>query len=109
MTDKIVVLSTCDSAEHADRIARHLVERQLAACVNIISGARSVYRWQGKVEEASDFVLIIKPRRALWNTLQAEIAKVHTYDVPEVIALEIVAGSTQYLDWIDREACATES
>ncbi len=103
MTDKIVVLTACDSEEQAERIARRLVEQRLAACVNILPGARSVYRWKGKIENSTELVLIIKSRRDLFTALRAEIAKIHSYDVPEVIALPIVDGSEAYLGWLDRE------
>jgi len=103
MTDKIVVLSTCETAEQAADLARHLVEARLAACVNIIPGARSIYRWQGEIEDATEHMLIIKSRRELFEALRAELQSVHTYEVPEVIALPVVDGSESYLAWLDRE------
>ena len=101
MTDKIVVLTTCDSEMLAEQLARHLVEHRLAACVNILPRARSVYRWQEKIEDAGEWVLLIKSRRDLFAALRAEIQKLHTYEVPEVIALPIVDGSDAYLGWLD--------
>lgn len=103
MTDKIVVLSTCDSEEQAERIARRLVDRRLAACVNIVSIARSVYRWKDEVEEAPEWLLVIKSRRESFNALRVEIEKLHTYETPEVIALPIVDGSEAYLAWLTKE------
>lgn len=103
MTDKIVVLSTCDSAEEAAKLARHLVEKRLAACVNVIPGARSVYRWKDNIEEASEWVLLIKSSRSLFPQLRSELAKLHSYDVPEMIAVSIVDGADSYLRWLDRE------
>ncbi|MBM3813517.1 MAG: divalent-cation tolerance protein CutA [Acidimicrobiia bacterium] len=103
MTDKIVVLSTCESEEEARKLARHLVEKRLAACVNVVPGARSVYWWKDQVEEAAEFLLVIKSRRDLLQRLSAELAKVHSYQVPEVIALTVVDGSRRYLEWLDRE------
>jgi periplasmic divalent cation tolerance protein len=103
VTDKIVVLSTCESEEQASSIARHLVEKRLAACVNIVPGARSIYRWKGAVEEASEWVLLIKSRRELFPQLRAELEKMHSYEVPEAIALPIVDGSEAYLEWLERE------
>ena len=103
MTDKIVVLSTCETEDQATAIARSLVEKRLAACVNIIPGARSIYRWKGKVEEAGEFVLLIKSRRDLFQALRAELGKLHSYEVPETVALPIVDGSEEYLAWLDRE------
>ena len=103
MTDKIVVLSTCDSEEQARQVARALVEHRVAACVNILPGAHSIYRWQGKVEEAAEWVLVIKSRRDLFEGLRAELQRNHSYEVPEVIALPVVEGSAGYLAWLDRE------
>ena len=97
MTDKIVVLSTCDSEEQARQVARALVEHRVAACVNILPGAHSIYRWQGKVEEAAEWVLVIKSRRDLFEGLRAELQRNHSYEVPEVIALPVVEGSAGYL------------
>jgi periplasmic divalent cation tolerance protein len=103
MTDKIVVLSACDSEEQAASLARHLVERRLAACVNIIPGARSFYRWKGAIEDTKEWLLVIKSRRDLFSALRSEIAKMHTYEVPELVALPVVEGSENYLAWLDRE------
>src|SRR5438132_397991 len=101
MTDKIVVLTTCDSEKRAEKLARHLIDQQLAACVNILPKARSIYRWEGKVEDSPEWLLLIKSRRDLFAALRAEIGKVHTYDTPEVIALQVVDGSEAYLGWLD--------
>jgi len=106
MTDKIVVLSTCDSAESARQLARHLVERRVAACVNIFPSVTSVYRWKGKIEEAQEWLLVIKSRRDLFDALREEILKVHSYDVPEIVAMPIVDGSERYLAWLDEELAA---
>lgn len=103
MTDKIVVLSACDSEERAASLARHLVERRLAACVNILPGARSFYHWKGAIEDAPEWLLVIKSRRDLFSALRAEIAKMHSYEVPELLALPVVEGSESYLAWLDRE------
>lgn len=103
MTDKIVVLTTCDSQMQAERLARRLIEDRLAACVTILPGARSVYRWKDKIEDAEEFVLVIKSRRDLFLRLRDVIAELHTYEIPEVIALPVVDGSRAYLNWLDRE------
>ncbi len=106
MTDKIVVLTTCDSPQQAESVARRLLEKRLAACVNILSGARSIYRWKGAIEEAAELVLLIKSRRDLFPALRAELSRVHSYEVPEVIALPVVDGSEAYLAWLEGETGA---
>lgn len=103
MTDKIVVLSTCQSAEEAQRIARRLVEIRLAACVNIVAEARSVYRWRGAVDESTEWLLIIKSRRNQLGPITAEIERLHSYEVPEVLALSVVDGSPAYLGWLEQQ------
>lgn len=103
MTDKIVVLSTCDSPEQAATLARKLVEARLAACVNIIPAIRSIYRWKGEIEDATEWQLVIKSRRDLFEKLRETLASVHSYEVPEVVAFPIVDGSPGYLEWMDRE------
>ena len=103
MTDKIVVLSTCGSAEEAERIARALVAKRLAACVNLIPAVRSIYRWKGELEDAQETLLVIKSSRALFDELRVEIEKLHSYEVAEIIAMPIVDGSEPYLGWLARE------
>ena len=100
MTDKIVVFSTCSSESEADRLARRLVESRLAACVNIVPRVRSVYRWQGEVEQAEESLLVIKSSRALFAELRRELTEAHSYELPEVLAVPIADGSGAYLEWI---------
>jgi periplasmic divalent cation tolerance protein len=101
MTDKIVVLVTCGSAKEARRIARAVVEQRMAACANIVATpVQSVYRWKGRVESAKEFLLIIKTTQARFAKLKAEVKRLHSYDVPEIIALPIAAGGIDYLNWI---------
>ena len=101
MTDKIVVLVTCGSAKEARKIARSVVEKRLAACANMLSSpVQSVYRWKGTVESAKEFLLIIKTTQARFPKLKAEVTRLHTYEVPEIIALPIATGATNYLTWI---------
>jgi len=106
MTDKIVVLSACASGEEAARIARALVEKKLAACVNVLPAVRSFYRWKGAIEDEQESLLVIKSSRPLFDQLRAEIEKLHSYEVPEVVAVPIVDGSEGYLEWLDRELAA---
>ncbi len=108
MTDKIVVLSTCSSAEEAERIARALVSKRLAACVNLLPAVRSIYRWKEAVEDAQETLLVIKSSRALFEDVRAEIEKLHSYEVAEVIAMPIVDGSEAYLEWLGRELIQEE-
>lgn len=101
MTDKLVVLVTCSSAKEAERIARNLVDSRLAACGNILrSPVRSIYRWKEKIESATEVLLIIKTSRRRLAKLQATIKRLHSYEVPEIIALPIAAGSQRYLSWL---------
>lgn len=102
--EAVVALSTCDSAETARRIARRLVEQRVAACVNIVPGATSVYRWQGAIEEASEWLLVIKTRADRFDALREALVQVHPYEVPELVAFEVAAGLGSYLDWIDQES-----
>jgi periplasmic divalent cation tolerance protein len=103
MTDKIVVLSTCSSQAEAEKIASALVEKRLAACVNLIPGVQSIYRWRGAVEHSKEVVLVIKSSRELFDRLRGELMKMHSYEVPEAIALPIVDGAEGYLEWMERE------
>jgi periplasmic divalent cation tolerance protein len=100
MTDKKLVLTTCGSQPEARRIAHALVERQLAACVNIVPQVASVYRWQGKVETAEESLLVIKTTAAAFERLRAALGELHSYQVPECIEIGIEDGSASYLEWI---------
>ena len=102
MTDKIVVFSACSTLDEARRIAQAYQSR-LAACVNVMPGVRSFYRWKGTIEEADECLLVIKSSRDLLDRLRLELEKAHTYEVPEVVAVPIVAGSPNYLNWLDNE------
>jgi periplasmic divalent cation tolerance protein len=111
MTDKIVVLNTCAHEEEAERIARLLVDRRLAACVSIVPRVRSFYRWKGAVESSEEWLLLIKSSRPLFDQLRAAIEVAHSYEVPEVLALPVVDGAAPYLDWLGanlREGPAAE-
>jgi periplasmic divalent cation tolerance protein len=101
MTDKIVVLTSCAAEADAERLARALVEGRLAACVNVVPGARSFYHWKGKIESGEEFLLIVKTSRDLFPALRAEMEKLHPYEVPELLALPVVAGAENYLSWLD--------
>ena len=100
MTDKRLVLTTCGSLEEARSIAQALVERQLAACVNIVPQIESVYRWQGEVESATEFLLVIKTTSGAFIRLREALSALHSYELPECIEIAIEDGSAAYLDWI---------
>jgi len=100
MTDKRIVLTTAGSEQEAGKIARQLVERGLAACVNIVPRIKSVYSWQGKVEEAEEWLLVVKTTAAAFTNVRAAILKLHSYEVPECICMNIEDGSKEYLQWI---------
>jgi periplasmic divalent cation tolerance protein len=106
MTDKRIVLTTAGSEEEARKIAHALVERRLAACVNIVPQIASIYRWQGKVEEAREWLLIAKTTFAAFAQVRDAIAELHSYDVPESICLNIEDGSPNYLEWIAESVAA---
>ncbi len=101
-TEALVVLTTVGSEAEALQLAETLVREQLAACVNISSSIQSVYTWQGKLERSEERLLIIKTQRPIFDALEARIRTLHSYEVPEVIALEVSAGSAAYLEWIQR-------
>jgi periplasmic divalent cation tolerance protein len=100
MTDKRLVLTTCGSLEEARSIAQTLVERQLAACVNIAPQIESVYRWQGEVETAPEWLLVIKTTAEAFDRLRETLIELHSYEIPECIAIAVEDGSAAYLEWI---------
>lgn len=104
MADEIVVLTNVPDAAIAEAIARSVVERRLAACVNILPAVSSVYRWEGKIEQAKETTLLIKSTEGRYPELESVIVKLHPYDVPEIIALPIVAGLPAYLWWVASES-----
>jgi periplasmic divalent cation tolerance protein len=101
MTDKRIVLSTAGSEEEARKIARHLVDHQLAACVNIIPQVQSFYRWQSRVEESREWLLLIKTTAEQFSQVSDAINELHSYDLPECIAVSVEDGSAAYLEWIE--------
>ena len=99
-TDAVVVLATAPKEEEAARIARSLVEEKLAACVNIVAGVRSVYSWEGKVQDDAELLMIVKTSTARSEQVVARILELHSYDTPEAIVLPLVGGSAGYLKWV---------
>lgn len=103
MTEALVVLVTAPTPERAAEIARALVDERLAACGNVVQGIRSIYRWEGKVQEDAEALLVLKTTRARFDALRDRVLALHPYEVPEVIALPVEAGSARYLAWIAGE------
>jgi periplasmic divalent cation tolerance protein len=104
----LVCLCTCPDRDSAEAIARTLVAERLAACVNLLPGATSIYRWEGRIEEATEVQLLIKTTLARLPALQARLCALHPYDVPELIALETVGGLPAYLHWVADQTSADE-
>ena len=98
----LLVLSTAGSPKEAEKIARGLLGKKLAACVNILPGARSWYRWQGKIESSQESLLFIKTTSSCLRKLTSALKELHSYDVPEIIALPITAGDHVYLQWLKK-------
>jgi periplasmic divalent cation tolerance protein len=101
MTNKIVVLSTCGSEAEAEKLARAVVEARLAACVNVVPGIRSFYRWQGALESSDEVLLVIKSTTERFPALRETLQSLHSYEVPEIVALPIADGAEDYLNWLD--------
>lgn len=97
----IVVFVTASSEEEAQKIANSLVEKKIAACVNIVGGVNSIFSWQGKIDRASESLLIVKTKECRFDDLKKEVKLIHSYDTPEIIAMPIVLGDQKYLEWID--------
>lgn len=100
MTDALVCLCTCPSDEVATRLAHALVDAEVAACVNVVPGVRSIYRWEGKVTEDAEVLLVIKTTRAAFPSLESALRAQHPYTVPELVALPLAGGSAPYLAWM---------
>lgn len=98
--DHCIVLCTCPDQASAERLAALLVERELAACANVVPGLTSIYRWEGKVERAAEHLLIIKTHGGAFSRLEAAIRSNHPYQIPEIVAVPIVMGSADYLQWV---------
>lgn len=99
----LLILTSLPDAASAQSLATHLVEQRLAACVNILAPCRSVYRWEGKIEEASEVPLIIKTTVERYSALEAEILAHHPYELPEIVAVSLERGLPEYLAWVAQE------
>jgi periplasmic divalent cation tolerance protein len=101
MPECIVVFVTCGSEEEALKIAHSLVEERLAACVNLVSPVRSIYRWEGKIWDEKEWILFIKTQKERFEELERKVKSLHSYSVPEIIGLPITEGSSAYLEWLE--------
>lgn len=106
MAEFIVVLVTATSKMEAEKIAKTLLNKKLAACVNIIPKLTSFFSWKGKIQKANELLLVIKTKKTLFKKLEKELTAIHSYSVPEIIALPIVAGAKNYMDWLRSETTA---
>ncbi len=98
--DAIVIITTVGTEEQANLIARELIARRQAACVNILPGVRSIYRWQGKICNDTELLLVIKTCRPEFDPVAATIAELHSYDLPEILAFDVAHGEKNFLDWV---------
>jgi periplasmic divalent cation tolerance protein len=106
-TDAIVVLTTVSTPREATKLVRGLVERRIIACGTMLPAARSIYRWEGKVADESEVVILLKTRSAMLHALERAFAELHPYKVPELLALAATAGLEKYMDWINSETSLT--
>jgi len=109
MTDKIFVLTTVDKEDVANKIATSLVDRRLAACVNLVPAGVSIYRWKGKVHRDREYLLLIKTAAHLFNAVRDTIREIHTYELPEILALPVAVGDERVLQWISDSVQAREN
>lgn len=100
MREIVQVITTTNSSEVAEKIAKNLLNKKLAACVQIINPVRSLYWWQGKIEDDEEVIIFIKTRKELYKELEAEIKNCHNYTVPEILCLPVIEGNPDYLDWL---------
>jgi periplasmic divalent cation tolerance protein len=103
MTDYIMVFITVKSEKEGEKIASTLLKEKLAACVNMIGGVKSFFRWKGQITSEDEILLIAKTKNVLFENLKKRVLELHSYEVPEIIATSILAGSEKYLDWIKKE------
>ena len=101
MTDALLVLTTFANEADAARVVRVLVEERLAACGNLLRGARSIYRWEGEVKDVSEVVVLLKTRKQDWTALMSRLHDLHPYDTPECIAVRFAAGAPKYMAWLE--------
>lgn len=103
MTEYIIVLITAASEQEAAMIGQAVIRERLAACTNIIRSVRSIYRWQGRIEDGQEVLMILKTKQVLFERLQKRVKELHSYSVPEIIAIPVIEGDAQYLNWLGQE------
>lgn len=103
MEETLLIMTTMPDMQSAQNLARRLVERRLAACVNILPAVQSVYRWQGVIEEAAEITMLAKTTRARYAEIESAIKEAHPYQLPEIVALPVAAGLPAYLSWVAEE------
>lgn len=103
MTEALLALTTFANEEDAARVARVLVEERLVACANLLPGARSLYRWEGKVADEREVVVLLKTRKQDWTALLSRLHELHPYDTPELIAVRVAAGAPKYMAWLEAQ------
>jgi periplasmic divalent cation tolerance protein len=108
MTDSIVIFVTAGSETEAETIAKALVEERLVACVNLLPPIRSIYRWEGKVADEQEWLMVMKTTAERFSTVEKRVRSLHSYQVPEIIALPIIAGAEGYLRWL-RESTSEQT
>lgn len=108
MSDAIVVFMTSGDADEARRIANELVERQLAACVQILPEIESVYRWEGEIQREKEILILAKTSAAQFGELEKAVRAIHSYETPEIVAVPVAAGSSPYLDWLNENVRSEE-
>ncbi|MGH8726935.1 MAG: divalent-cation tolerance protein CutA [Burkholderiales bacterium] len=104
--ETLIVLTNLPDRESAEQLARRLVERRVAACVNVLAECGSIYRWEGKLENAREVPMLIKTTSARYAEVEREIKAAHPYELPEIVAVPVAAGLQRYLDWVEAESCA---
>lgn len=102
----MVVIVTVPDEEHGERLARCLVEERLAACVNLVPGIRSLYKWKGELCQDQEVLLLIKTRRELLESLVKKVRGIHPYELPEILALDVAGGLADYLAWVSQETAS---
>lgn len=101
MTEMLMVFTTFANEDDAARVVRALVEERLVACGNLLPGARSLYRWEGKIEDAREVVVLLKTRKQDWTALLSRVHELHPYETPECVAVRIAAGAPKYMEWLE--------